>query len=122
MKLYIIDYFTADGTLGDCYPDFCYSQAEAETIAPQFMHELDWATSWAIRVDDSDDDSDGPMRYIVRDTATQGCDFLLWGDDNLTAAIVSLCLCHCDGIGHDVELVAMPADAMDAHTRKLIEG
>lgn len=44
-------------------------------------------------------------RYIIRDVATEGCDFLLWGDDDLTAAIISLCQCFCDGIGHDVELV-----------------
>lgn len=61
-------------------------------------------------------------RYVVRDIPTEGCDFLVWGDDDLAAAVVSLCHCHLDGIGHDVELVWMPAEAMDEHTRRLIEG
>lgn len=56
MKLYIIDYYTAEGRLGDCYPDFCYSQAEAEMVAPAFMQELDWAVSWKIRIEDSEAD------------------------------------------------------------------
>lgn len=55
MKLYIIEYFDGE-TLGDCYPDFCYSRSEAERIAPVFMRELDWATSWRIREDDTDSD------------------------------------------------------------------
>jgi hypothetical protein len=59
-------------------------------------------------------------RYIVRDIATKGCDFLVWGDDDEAAAKVSLEQAKADGL--DVELVVMPADAMDDHTRKLIEG
>jgi hypothetical protein len=62
------------------------------------------------------------IRYIVRDIATQGCDFLLWGDDDLTAAVASLVRAHLDGIGHEVELVTMPSNRMDAHTKRLIEG
>lgn len=59
-------------------------------------------------------------RYIVRDIATRGCDFLLWGDDDAAAAKVSFDDAKADGL--DVELVVMPADAMDARTRRLIEG
>ena len=53
MKLYIIDYYTADGRLADCYPDFCHSLAEAQAIAPEYMKNLDWAVSWRIREADS---------------------------------------------------------------------
>jgi hypothetical protein len=59
-------------------------------------------------------------RYIVRDVATKGIDFLVWGDGDEAAAKVSLEQALADGL--DVELVEMPADAMDDHTRKLIEG
>ena len=60
------------------------------------------------------------IRYIVRDTATKGCDFLLWGDDDADAANVSLKSALADGL--DVELVTMPADQMDDLTKRLIEG
>lgn len=60
------------------------------------------------------------IRYIVRDIDTKGCDFLLWGDDDEAAAKASLEHALEDGL--DVELVSMPADAMDPRTRKLIEG
>lgn len=59
-------------------------------------------------------------RYIVRDIATQGCDFLLWGDDSPEAAAESLRSALADGLA--VELVTMPADKMDPHTKRLIEG
>jgi len=59
-------------------------------------------------------------RYIVRDIATQGCDFLLWGDDDKEAAQVSLEQALADGL--DVELVEMPSDKMDDHTARLVEG
>jgi hypothetical protein len=52
--VWIIEYYRADGTFGDCYPDFCYSQKEAERLAPEIMKELDWAASWKIRRDDLD--------------------------------------------------------------------
>ena len=55
MKLYIIDYYNKNGEIGDCYPDFCYSQKEAETIAPVFMKEIPWAHSWQIRVEEDND-------------------------------------------------------------------
>jgi hypothetical protein len=55
--VWTIEYYTADGTLGDYYPGFCYSQREAERIAPKFMKELDWAASWKIRRDDLDDNA-----------------------------------------------------------------
>ena len=60
------------------------------------------------------------IRYIVRDTATHGCDFLMWGDDDFAAAIETLNCALADGL--EVELVTMPADAMDDLTRELIEG
>jgi hypothetical protein len=59
-------------------------------------------------------------RYVVRDRDTQGCDFLLWGDGDADAAAVTLERALADGL--DVELVTMPANAMDAHTRRLIDG
>jgi len=59
-------------------------------------------------------------RYIVRDKATQGIDFLLWGDDDPRAAQHSLAEAIAEGL--EVELVVMPADDMDEHTRNLIEG
>jgi hypothetical protein len=59
-------------------------------------------------------------RYIVRDVATKGCDFLLWGDDDPEAAKWSLDEALAEGL--EVELVVMLADEMDEHTRKLIEG
>jgi len=58
------------------------------------------------------------MRYIVRDTATQGVDFLIWGDDCPGAAKLSLIDAIADGL--DVELVTMPANGMDTHTANLI--
>ena len=60
------------------------------------------------------------IRYVVRDRDTQGCDFLMWGDDDFEAAVTTLLDCLSDSL--DVELAAMPADAMDDHTRRLIEG
>jgi hypothetical protein len=60
------------------------------------------------------------IRYVVRDCDTAGCNFLLWGDVDEAAAQEALQSCLADGL--DVELVAMPADRMDAHTRRLIEG
>lgn len=59
-------------------------------------------------------------RYVVRDVATKGRDFFLWGDDVPDAAAETMRQCKVDGL--DVELVTMPADAMDADTRRLIEG
>ena len=59
-------------------------------------------------------------RYIVRDRDTQGIDFLLWGDDDKAAAEQSLRDAIADGL--DVELVTMPSDAMDPHTKRLIDG
>jgi hypothetical protein len=59
-------------------------------------------------------------RYVVRDIATKGCDFLLWGDDDPAAAAETLRQCRADGV--EVELITMPSDAMDEHTRRLIEG
>jgi hypothetical protein len=59
-------------------------------------------------------------RYVVRDVATHGIDFLLWGDDDRAAAEQTLSDCLADGL--DVELVTMPADQMDAKTKRLIEG
>jgi transketolase len=59
-------------------------------------------------------------RYVVRDIATQGCDFLLWGDGDEHAAQVSLAQALADGL--EVELVSMPANGMDEHTARLIEG
>jgi hypothetical protein len=59
-------------------------------------------------------------RYIVRDRATQGVDFLLWGDGDKAAAEQSLQDAIANGL--DVELVTMPADRMDPHTARLIEG
>ena len=58
------------------------------------------------------------MRFIVRDIDTKGCDFLLWGDDDKEAAEISLAQALADGL--DVELVAMPSDQMDPHTKRLI--
>lgn len=53
MKLYIINYYPANTDLpGDCYPDFCHSRQEAETIAPAFMQYLDWAVRWEICEED----------------------------------------------------------------------
>ena len=60
------------------------------------------------------------IRYIVRDIDTKGCDFLLWGDDDKEAAEVSLADALADGL--EVELVSMPSDQMDAHTKSLIDG
>jgi len=60
------------------------------------------------------------IRYIVRDKATQGCDFLMWGDNDPAAAKYTLDQALADSL--DVELVTMPADDMDEHTRRLIEG
>lgn len=59
-------------------------------------------------------------RYIVRDIATAGTDFLLWGDNDPIAARFTLAQALADGL--EVELVVMPADDMDPRTRKLIEG
>jgi hypothetical protein len=58
MTLWMIDYFEAGATKpGDCYPDFCRSKAEAEIIAPAFMHEpwMDWAERYEIREIEEDD-------------------------------------------------------------------
>lgn len=60
------------------------------------------------------------IRYIVRDRDSRGINFLLWGDDDEAAAQQSLADALADGL--DVELIQMPADRMDAHTRRLIEG
>lgn len=60
------------------------------------------------------------IRYIVRDIDTQGIDFLMWGDDDFAAAIATLHDCLDEGL--KVELAAMPADAMDPDTKRLIEG
>jgi hypothetical protein len=57
-------------------------------------------------------------RYIIRDIATQGQDFLMWGDGNAEAAQVTLQDALADGLA--VELVTMDADNMDAHTKRLI--
>lgn len=59
-------------------------------------------------------------RYIVRDIDTKGVDFLLWGDDDRAAAEATYHQCLYDGL--EVELVEMPADKMDEHTQRLIEG
>jgi hypothetical protein len=56
----------------------------------------------------------------VRDKATKGADFLMWGDNDPDAAQVTLQQCHADGL--DVELVTMAPDEMDSHTKTLIEG
>jgi len=59
------------------------------------------------------------VRYIVRDKDTQGCDFLMWGDDDYDAALVTYFEALREGC--DVELVTInPAD-MDEHTRRLID-
>jgi hypothetical protein len=59
-----------------------------------------------------------PTRYIVRDVATKGADFLMWGDDDIEAAQETLRSALADGL--EVELVTMPADDMDKWTAKLI--
>lgn len=59
-------------------------------------------------------------RFVVRDVATQGVDFLVWGDNDAAAAQATLEQARKDGL--DVELVTMPVDDMDAHTKRLIEG
>ena len=59
-------------------------------------------------------------RYIIRDCDTQGIDFLLWGDDDEAAAKQSLADALADGL--NVELVSMPSDGMDPHTKRLIDG
>jgi hypothetical protein len=59
-------------------------------------------------------------RYIIRDIDTKGCDFLVWGDGDREAADASLAQALADGL--KVELVSMPSDGMDAHTKQLIEG
>jgi hypothetical protein len=59
-------------------------------------------------------------RYIVRDIATKGCDFLVWGDDDETAARSTLARALAEGC--EVELISMPSDRMDDHTQHLIEG
>jgi hypothetical protein len=56
--LYIIDYYTADGISGDCYPDYCNSREEAERIAPLFMRECAWAAGWKIRTVEDEDEGD----------------------------------------------------------------
>jgi len=58
--------------------------------------------------------------YLVRDRDTKGCDFLMWGDDDFSAAVTTLHECLNDGL--DVELAAMPDDALDDLTRELIKG
>ena len=60
------------------------------------------------------------IRYVVRDKATQGCDFLLWGDDDEEGARETLQRALSDGL--DVELIVTLAHDMDPHTRRLIEG
>jgi len=60
------------------------------------------------------------IRYVVRDIATKGCDFLMWGDEDAEAAYDALDQARFDGL--DVELITMPADRMDPHTKRLIEG
>ena len=60
------------------------------------------------------------IRYVVRDKATQGVDFLLWGDDDEEAAQETLRSCLADGL--EVELIVTLAHDMDPHTRRLIEG
>lgn len=57
-------------------------------------------------------------RYIVRDRATKGADFLMWGDDDPEAAQETLRGALADGL--DVELVTMPSRDMDKWTAKLI--
>ena len=59
-------------------------------------------------------------RYVLRDKATKGIDFLLWGDNDPAAAKYSLEQALADGL--DVELVVMPANKMDRLTRRIIEG
>lgn len=56
--------------------------------------------------------------YLVRDTATQGCDFLLWGEDQ--PGLAALSFIDAIGDGLDVELVNMPSGQMDASTYRLI--
>ena len=58
------------------------------------------------------------IRYIVRDIDTQGCDFLMWGDDDEAAAQTTLQEALADGC--DVELIAIDPRDMDEHTRRLI--
>jgi hypothetical protein len=60
------------------------------------------------------------IRYIVRDIATKGCDYFVWGDGDENAARVTLEQALAEGC--DVELVSMSSDRMDEHTRRLIEG
>ncbi len=60
------------------------------------------------------------IRFIVRDTATRGIDFLVWGDGDPEAARITLGQSLAEGL--EVELIQMPADNMDAWTRRLIEG
>jgi hypothetical protein len=60
------------------------------------------------------------IRYVIRDKATQGCDFLLWGDDDEDGARECLHKAIADGV--DAELIVTLAHDMDEHTRKLIEG
>lgn len=60
------------------------------------------------------------IRYIVRDIATKGADFIQWGDGDEEAAKITLAECLRNG--KEVELVSMDADKMDEFTRELIDG
>lgn len=65
-------------------------------------------------------ETDKIWRFIVRDRATKGCDFLMWGDNDPEAARETYARAIRDGL--DVELITVEPHKMDAHTRRLIEG
>ncbi len=53
-------------------------------------------------------------RYVVRDIATKGRDFLMWGDDDPDAAHTTLNQALRDGL--EVELVIIPPEYMTDET------
>lgn len=48
------------------------------------------------------------MRYIVRDIATEGQDFLMWGDNAPEAAQVTLAQALADGIEAELVIIEIP--------------
>ena len=98
----VMRYFTDDGDLD--------TVAELMAITPMEngLFSLGWGYTTRIV----------PTRYVVRDRATKGADFLIWGDDDPEAAAESIRQALADGL--DVELVVMPASDMDKWTAKLI--
>lgn len=61
-------------------------------------------------------------RYVVRDVRTKGINYLAWGDDDEVGARATLAEVQALFGEDEMELVTMPAHAMDDHTRRLIEG